>query len=87
MRRGGSCSKKLKSATCIERAVGVSARSSAPSEVPMNNARVEVNRGREVEVEATYEKPTAAERKAVEDFFDWLLAEALRSNGEVDEAA
>lgn len=50
----------------------------------MNNALVEVIRGREVEVEATYEKPTATERKAVEDFFDWLLAEALRSAGEVD---
>lgn len=53
----------------------------------MNNARIEVIRGRVVEVEATYEKPTAAERKAIEDFFDWLLAEALRSAAEVDEAA
>ena len=43
--------------------------------------------GGEIEVEITDDRPTAAERKAVEDFFDWLLAEALRSAREVDKAA
>lgn len=41
----------------------------------------------ELEVEITDDAPTEAERKAIEDFFDWLFAEALRSTGEVDEAA
>ncbi len=41
----------------------------------------------EVEVEITDDKPTEAERKAVEDFFDWLLAEALRLAGEFGKAA
>jgi hypothetical protein len=31
----------------------------------------------EIEVEITNDAPTDAERKAVEDFFDWLFAEAL----------
>lgn len=41
----------------------------------------------EIEVEITDDRPTAAERKAVEDFFDWLLAEALSSAREVGKAA
>ena len=41
----------------------------------------------EVEVEIRFDKPTEAERKAVEDFFDWLLAEALRLAGEIGKAA
>lgn len=41
----------------------------------------------EIEVEITDDRPTTAERKAVEDFFDWLLAEALNSAEEVSKAA
>lgn len=37
-----------------------------------------------VEVEIRFDKPTESERKSVEDFFDWLLAEALRLAGETN---
>ncbi len=44
-------------------------------------------RAREIEVEMRFDKPTEAEIKAVENFFDWLLAEALGLTGEIDQAA
>ena len=51
------------------------------------DARTEIVQGYEVEVEIRYDKPTEAEIKAVESFFDWLLAEALRLAGEMNKAA
>ena len=77
----------LRFAEQIERRREPSVRSNLPSDALTNDVRVEVMLGREVEIEITYDRPTTAERKAVEDFFDWLLAEALRFAGEVDEAA
>jgi glycine cleavage system regulatory protein len=48
---------------------------------------VGVTKRREVEIEIRCDIPTGAEIKAVEDFFDWLLAEALRLTGEIGKAA
>lgn len=52
-----------------------------------NGVQTESIQGHAVEVEIRYDKPTEAERKAVENFFDWLLAEALSLTGEIDKAA
>lgn len=47
--------------------------------------QIEMVRGQLIEVEITCSEPTPATRKAVEDFFDWLYAEAQKqresSNG------
>jgi hypothetical protein len=59
----------------------------ADHEVDKKDALTESIQGYEVEVEIRYDKPTEAERKAVENFFDWLLAEALSLTVEIDEAA
>jgi hypothetical protein len=59
----------------------------ADSDAPEKELRAGVVLGRGVEVEIRYDKPTEAEKKAVEDFFDWLLAEALRLNEEMGKAA
>lgn len=87
MRKNGVVHETPSPAGRIERIAEPSAGVSVPSGALTNDVRVEVIRECAVEVEVTYERPTAAERKAVEDFFDWLLAEALRSAGEIDEAA
>lgn len=75
-----------------EPADNVEAAGAAPRAAPAHNAskkhlQAEIIRGVEIEVEITDDRPTAAERRAVEDFFDWLLAEALSSAGEVGKAA
>jgi hypothetical protein len=63
----------------------------ASSAMSANNGAGENDLGviivQELEVEITDDAPTEAERKAVEDFFDWLLAEALRLAGEMGKAA
>lgn len=59
----------------------------ADPDAPKKDTQPQIIRWREVEVEITNDRPTATERKAVEDFFDWLLAEALRLNGEMGKAA
>ena len=41
-----------------------------------NVIQIEMIRGQMIEVEITCAAPTETERKAVEDFFDWLYAEA-----------
>ena len=87
MRKDGVCHETFRPSGRIERIVEPSAGVSVSSDALTNNVRVEVIREGAVEVEVNYERPTAAERKAVEGFFDWLLAEALRSAGEIDEAA
>ncbi|MCA1612852.1 MAG: hypothetical protein LC800_01610 [Acidobacteria bacterium] len=57
------------------------------SDAPEKELRGGVVWGPEVEVEIRCDKPTQAEIKAVEDFFDWLLAEALRLAGGMGKAA
>jgi hypothetical protein len=64
-----------------------SAERGADLDADRKDARTESIRGTEVEVEIRYDKPTEAERKAVENFFDWLLAQALSLTGEIDKAA
>jgi hypothetical protein len=75
-----------------EPADNIAGAGSAPHATPdpdasKEDARAAIIRRVELEIEITDDRPTAAERKAVEDFFDWLLAEALRCAGEVDKAA
>ena len=67
--------------------VGSSIGKGADSDALENEVVVGVTGWREVEVEIRCDVPTGAEIKAVEDFFDWLLAEILRLNGEVCKAA
>jgi len=75
-----------------EPADNIAGAGSAPHAAPdpdasKEDAPAEIIRGIEIEIEFTDDRPTAAERKAVEDFFDWLLAEALSSAVEVGKAA
>lgn len=59
----------------------------ADPDADKKGVRTESIQGYEVEVEISYDKPTEAEKKTVENFFDWLLAEALRLTGEMGKAA
>jgi hypothetical protein len=66
---------------------GSSVGKGADSDALENEVVVGITWWREVEVEIRCDEPTGAEIKTVEDFFDWLLAETLRLNGEMGKAA
>lgn len=59
----------------------------ADSGAPEKGSCAAITWAREFEVELRCDQPTEAEIKAVEDFFDWLLAEALKLTGEMGKAA
>ena len=50
----------------------------AQASVSKREVEIEAGQGGDVEVDITCVRPTEAEKKAIEDFFDWLFAESQR---------